>query len=142
VAPNFFLSISHPLIPLMSEIDHIFASKGKSEVAQPVVSSTAPEKRRKKDKKKKSDVETKIDNDMTAKKRPAPKTIVDPSVRIPSAKRAKMLVVTTSKHSLKPRKEEGAKEDEDRFKDSRGNGPRKCNPSLLFPIQLAFVSRP
>ena len=128
-ADFFSFSFLHPLIPLMSEIDHIFASKGKSEVAQPVVlSSTAAEKRRKKDKKQKSDVETKIDNDVTAKKRPAPKIIVDPSVRIPSAKRAKMLVVTTSKHSLKPNKEEGAKEDEDRFKDSRGNGPRKCNP--------------
>jgi len=110
-----------------SEIDDIFASKGKAKAIQPVASSfTVPEKKRKRDKKKRRDVEAaKIDNTVTTNKRPAPETIVDPSTCIPSAKRAKVAVTTTTKHPLKLGKKDGRKDDEDRFKDSRGSGPRR-----------------
>jgi hypothetical protein len=98
-----------------------------------------PEKK-KKDKKKKRDLEAaKIDNEPMTKKRPAPETVVDPSIQIPSTKRAKV-ASTTSKKPSKPRKQDSSKDDEDRFKDSRGNGPRMLL-SLFYVIQLIFTCR-
>ncbi|KIM85372.1 hypothetical protein PILCRDRAFT_817378 [Piloderma croceum F 1598] len=103
-----------------SEIDDIFASKGKAKAIQPVASSsTASKRKKKKDKGKKRGLEAA--NEPMTKKRPAPETVVDPSTQIPSAKRAKV-AITTSK---KPGKQDSSKDDEDRFKDSRGSGPRR-----------------
>jgi hypothetical protein len=125
-----------------SEIDDIFASKGKAKATQPVASSsTASGRKKKKDKKKKRDLEAaKIDNEPMTKKRPAPETVVDPSIQIPSAKRAKV-ASTTSKKPSKPSKQDSSKDDEDRFKDSRGNGPRMLL-LLFYVIPLIFTSRP
>jgi hypothetical protein len=120
-----------------SEIDDIFASKGKAKAIQPVASSsTASKRRRRKDKEKKLEAAN-IDNEPITKKRPAPETVVDPSTQIPSAKRAKVASAT----SKKPSKQVSSKHDEDRFKDSRGSGPRMLL-SLFYIIQLIFASRP
>jgi hypothetical protein len=125
-----------------SEIDDIFASKGKAKVNQPVASSSTAPAKRKRDKKKKPDVEAaKIGNEVTTKKRPAAETIVDPSTRIPGAKRAK-LAIPASKKPLKSIKKDSGKGDEDRFKDSRGSGSRKYTLSLSITTPLNFVSRP
>jgi hypothetical protein len=126
-----------------SEIDDIFASKGKGKAIQSVASSsTTLVKNRKKGKKKNHDVDpAKIDKEATTKKRPAPETVVDPSTRIPSAKRAKASV-TTSTNPLNSVKKAKGKGDEDRFKDSRGTGPRKSSLLLLISPHLTFVSRP
>lgn len=126
-----------------SEIDDIFASKGKGKATQSVVSSsTPPVKKHKKDKKKNPGVDpAKIDKDATTKKRPAPETVVDPSTRIPSAKRAKVSITTSTNPSNSVKTAKG-KGDEDRFKDSRGTGPRKSSLFLLISPHLTPVSRP
>jgi len=122
-----------------SEIDDIFASKGKAKAIQPVASSSAASKR--KDKEKKRGVNAaKDDNKPMMTKRPAPETVFDPSTQIHSTKRAKV-ASTTSKKLSKPGKHDKGKDDEDRFKDSRGSGPRML-PSLHYVIQLIFAPRP
>lgn len=109
----------------MDSIDDIFDSKGKSASLQPLASSSKqPDKKKKKDKKKKrteepSDPEPKP----LSKKRRVPETVVDPSTTIPSAKRAKVAAAPSQKVQ-KPKKKDDSKEEEDRFKDSRGSGPR------------------
>jgi len=117
-----------------SEIDDIFASKGKVKAIQPVASSSTASKRKKeKDKQKKRGLEAaKIDNEPMTKKRPAPETVVDPSTQTPSAKRAKVAIATSKKPS-KPTKQDSCKDDKDRFKDSRGSGPRMLL-SLFYVI--------
>jgi len=105
-----------------SEIDDIFASKGKSKaIQQPISSSSALPGKKKQDKKRKrdsaqdtgsplptSDLGEEKEAKPPPKKRPAPETVIDPSTRILSAKLAK-----------------SDKDNEERFKDSRGSGPRK-----------------
>ncbi|KAJ6604455.1 hypothetical protein DFH09DRAFT_1122747 [Mycena vulgaris] len=90
----------------MSEIDDIFAKR-------PVAStSVIPPKKTQKTKDKQPPATA-----GSSKKRPAPETIVDPSTRAPPQKRTKVdkpAVVAAS-----------TKEDTERFKDSRGSGPRR-----------------
>jgi len=106
-----------------SEIDDVFASKGRATATQPTSSSAAPVEKRRKSKKKKSVVEiAKTTNEVTTKKRAAPETVVDPSSRLPSAKRVKASVATTTNILWK---NDNAKGDGERFKDSRGSGPRR-----------------
>lgn len=136
----------------LSEIDDIFSSKEKSKPVDPVASSSTLPEMKKKKKKKKPKRDSKgpsvlddakceppaDDSDKkansTEKKRPAPETVLDPSARIPSMKRAKMEKNNGSGNE--PAKEKAGKreinqekEDEDRFKDSRGSGPSACIPA-------------
>ncbi|KAJ3760414.1 hypothetical protein EV360DRAFT_39832 [Lentinula raphanica] len=108
-----------------SEIDDIFASKGKP---HPVPGSSKPisspikkviSKKDKKRKRKASD-STKDHGDTTTaeKSKKVPETIIDPSASMPSAKRVKI-----SKSSEKAGS--GTKKEEEKFKDSRGSGPRR-----------------
>lgn len=119
-----------------SEIDDIFASKGKAKAIQPVASSSsaAPEIKGQK-KKKKSQAEP-IDNDAksTTKKRPAPETVIDPSTQLPSAKRAK--IVAAKKQPAKDADQEA----KDTFKDSRGSGPRASIGSASFALLTFYRS--
>lgn len=128
---------------IKSEIDDIFASKGKAKVIQPIASSsnTAPEKKRKKEKKKKKrrdgggDEVPVPEGKSNTKKRPAPETVVDPSTNLSSVKKAKVaMAVPQNAAKPKARQKDAAREDEVRFKDSRGNGPR-MSTSLLFGIR-------
>ncbi|TFK30590.1 hypothetical protein FA15DRAFT_662588 [Coprinopsis marcescibilis] len=116
----------------MSEIDDIFASKAKARPSTnpsvPKVKDTEQSKPSKKKRKKKpaSDAEQKPEEPVPSppKKRPIPETIVDPSSQFPSAKRHK----SDSKSKNEPKVKESkpkAKEEEDRFVDSRGTGSRR-----------------
>jgi len=101
-----------------SEIDDIFASKGKS---QPIASSSTvltPTVKKKK-KKKQQCVDSSASATKPSKKRPPPETVIDPSASMPSAKRLK-----PDKGGSKYGKD-NEKDDEERFKDSRGSGPRR-----------------
>ncbi|KAJ7107629.1 hypothetical protein C8R43DRAFT_1044712 [Mycena crocata] len=94
----------------MSEIDDIFAKR-------PVASTSAIVPPKKKHKPKEKQVTEKTAPAGSSKKRPAPETILDPSARAPPQKRNKVdkpSVVASSD-----------KEDSERFKDSRGFGPRR-----------------
>ncbi|KAJ7139927.1 hypothetical protein C8R44DRAFT_765810 [Mycena epipterygia] len=94
----------------MSEIDDIFAKR-------PVASTSAivPPKKKQKTKEKPSPEKTATTG--SSKKRPAPETIIDPSARAPPLKRTKL---------DKPATVAGLeKDDTERFKDSRGSGPRR-----------------
>ena len=117
----------------MSEIDDIFASKGKQK-QPPLLSS---EKKKKKKKKKADPLPPKADVVApTSKKRPLPETVVDTSDRLPApSKRHKGAAAPppaddSSKKSKKADKKK-AEADAD-FKDSRGSDSRM----LLF-VHLA-----
>ncbi|KAJ2919000.1 hypothetical protein MD484_g1400, partial [Candolleomyces efflorescens] len=101
----------------MSEIDAIFASKGKAKATDPEAPAPKSSKKKKKQKKNTSDPQQ---APTASKKRPAPETIVDTSVQIPQ-KRQKTDRPSEQQKS-KPKK---SKEEEDSFKDSRGTGPRR-----------------
>ncbi|KAJ3511210.1 hypothetical protein NMY22_g15726 [Coprinellus aureogranulatus] len=94
----------------MSEIDDIFASKGKAKAAD----APPPEKKKKKSNKKAAPTKP---EPSSSQKRPAPETVVDPSVQIPQ-KRQKVPPKAASKSKQD-------REDEEDFKDSRGTGPRR-----------------
>jgi hypothetical protein len=89
-----------------SEIDEIFASKGK---IQP--------KPTKKDKKRKRRTEN--GEKPPAPDEKAPETIIDPSASLPAAKRVKV------SKSTEKTSQTSSKKDIDKFKDSRGSGPRR-----------------
>ncbi|TFY79730.1 hypothetical protein EWM64_g4288 [Hericium alpestre] len=122
-----------------SEIDDIFASKGKAKAVQPIASiSTAlpPQRKKKKDKKRKRDGEVEashaVESDAAAKppkaKRPVPETVVDSSSQLapaPSAKWPKVDKVSRMAGVKRPKAAEKVIDDEARFKDSRGIGPRR-----------------
>ncbi|KZT06859.1 DUF1764-domain-containing protein [Laetiporus sulphureus 93-53] len=109
-----------------SEIDDIFASKGKLVPASalPPESHADKKKKKKKSEKRKRELEDDTKNENPAKRR-APETVLDPSIRTPAAvshrsdaKVHKSVKVSTKKPKLD-------KEEEERFKDSRGSGPRR-----------------
>lgn len=120
-----------------SEIDDIFAAKRSTTkvIAQPVASTSAStdatgSKKKKKDKKRKRQAEDSGVTSEKPQKKRVIETVHDPSTTLPSAFSSTKAVnpgkgVSTTK--LRPAKKE--KEDLDRFKDSRGAGSRKQNPS-------------
>jgi hypothetical protein len=119
----------------MSEIDDIFASKGKSKAAQPIAStSTLPQKKIKKDKKRKREVEPQEDIEASRhKSRPAPQTIIDPSTHIPSLKHTS---IGRKSGASKPKPSKPAiqgDDDEGKFKASRGSGPSQYSYLRDFP---------
>lgn len=119
-----------------SEIDDIFAAKRSSTkvVARPVASTSTStdatgSKRKKKNKKRKRQAEEAQDpgvNEEQPQKKRVVETIHDPSTAVPPVSSSRNAVkpgrdVTTAK----PKTAKKEKEDLDRFKDSRGTGPRK-----------------
>ncbi|KAJ7275240.1 hypothetical protein B0H12DRAFT_1086353 [Mycena haematopus] len=105
---NFFPSAFY-LVYKMSEIEDIFAKR-------PVASTSAIAPTKKKQKTKSSEkIPEKTASVSSSKKRPAPETIVDPSTR-PPQKKTKV---------DKPSTAAADKDDTERFKDSRGSGPRR-----------------
>jgi len=93
----------------MSEIEDIFSKKPVASTSSPVVLPKKKHKTKEKHAPEKSPP-------ASLKKRPAPETIIDPSTRPPQKKTKvdKPAVVAGSN-----------KEDAERFKDSRGSGPRR-----------------
>ncbi|KAI0361750.1 hypothetical protein OH77DRAFT_459015 [Trametes cingulata] len=114
-----------------SEIDEIFASKGKSSAAAPSSSSQAPEKKKKKKdksaKRKRDDADADAEPaDAKPVKRKVPETVFDPSAALPSAKPTKARKADRpSAAAPKTKKPKKDREEEERFKDSRGTGPRR-----------------
>ncbi|KAI0735289.1 hypothetical protein C8Q76DRAFT_711736 [Earliella scabrosa] len=130
----------------VSEIDAIFASKGKPSVAPtPKASSSSSllsEKKKKKKKDKDKGKGKEKDSEKSAKrkrddddeqdaapsrppKRQVPETVFDPSASLPSAKKSKPLKADKSAAVTKVKKPKKDREEEQRFKDSRGTGPRR-----------------
>ncbi|PIL32073.1 hypothetical protein GSI_06777 [Ganoderma sinense ZZ0214-1] len=123
-----------------SEIDDIFASKGSLPPPTPSKTSSNPalppdkEKRGKKRKAHDGDKLLKRKHERTddapapskPAKRKMPETVFDPSVVLPYAKQSKTAKAEKSGVSaVQSKKSKKAREDEDRFKDSRGTGPRR-----------------
>ncbi|KAG2350523.1 DUF1764-domain-containing protein [Suillus weaverae] len=108
-----------------SEIDDIFAAKGKAKAIElaPLQSAKKEKKKKRKDRPSTSDQTKEISrssDSKTLKKRQLPETVVDPSFKSSSSsKRAKLDAPVSSQ------REKLHHEDEDRFKDSRGSGPRR-----------------
>jgi len=119
-----------------SEIDDIFAAK-KSTVkvtAQPVASTSTPtnaagSKKKKKNKKRKRQSEEGQDpdpNEEKPRKKRVVETVHDTSVTVPPASSSgKTTKPGKGTSPAKPKAAKKEKEDLDRFKDSRGTGPRK-----------------
>ncbi|CAL1696054.1 unnamed protein product [Somion occarium] len=122
-----------------SEIDDIFASKGKAKAVPLAGSSsskpTDSKKKKKKGKKeqqkavgkrKREDEEPDVEKGARTTKLKVPETVIDPSAHlaVPSKGKSKGDAASTARPlpSKKPRPD---KEDEERFKDSRGSGPRR-----------------
>ncbi|TBU35129.1 hypothetical protein BD311DRAFT_745623 [Dichomitus squalens] len=126
-----------------SEIDDIFASKGKLPAAAPPKASSSSallsDKKKKKKIKDKGEVGDKPvrrkredSNEDPApsvpSKRKVPETVFDPSVTLPSTKSNKSKAPRVEKTEggvPKAKKAKKDREEEDRFKDSRGTGPRR-----------------
>ncbi|KAG1783798.1 hypothetical protein EV702DRAFT_1055550 [Suillus placidus] len=107
-----------------SEIDDIFAAKGKAKAIELAPLQSVKKEKKKKRKDRPSSDESKeisrSSDSKTLKKRQLPETVVDPSFKSSSSsKRAKLDAPVSSQH------EKIYHEDEDRFKDSRGSGPRR-----------------
>lgn len=130
-----------------SEIDDIFSAKGKAKALESLAPLPSVDEKEEKKKKKKTKTKTKKrkDSDKTdeiyrssqpkpAKKRPAPETVVDPSSKSStSSKRPKLDVSVKPSHDKR-------KEDEDRFKDSRGAAPSKFQPFFRILILKTLPS--
>lgn len=115
-----------------SEIDDIFAAKKSTAkvVIQPVASTSTSagstgSKKKKNNKKRKGLAEEAQDpgvNEERPQKKRVVETVLDPSSTVPSVSSLKMTLVKKGAAARASKKE---KEDLDRFKDSRGAGPRK-----------------
>jgi len=122
----------------MSEIDDIFASSKKAPPPpDPVPSSSKSSKKKKKKKSHEDVVSPSLDVASSAKKRPAPETVVDTSdLLIGSSKRHKP---NEEEKKYKTPKTDKKKSDVDPdFKDSRGTGNRKC--LVVFHIQRRLLN--
>lgn len=121
-----------------SEIDDIFAAKGKAKAVElaPLPSTKKEKKKKKKDRPSTSDETKEISRSSESKslkKRPLPETVVDPSLKSSSTSKRPKLDTPVSSQREKIY-HETRKEDEDRFKDSRGSGPSKLHLVLLSLI--------
>ncbi|KAK7694542.1 hypothetical protein QCA50_001728 [Cerrena zonata] len=121
-----------------SEIDDIFASKGKATAPSSSQPADAPKKKKKKAKKiteaqeqappsakrKRNDHES--TDEHTSTKRRVPETVLDPSVQLAAPLKGNSKSDTSKFSRPRPSiKARPVKEDEERFKDSRGTGPRQ-----------------
>jgi len=121
-----------------SEIDDIFAARKSitKVIAQSAASTSTStdatgSKKKKKDKKRKRQAEEALDTGVNEEKPPKKRvveTVHDPSTNVSSVSSLKKVVnpvkgVSTAKPNAAKKEKEGL----DRFKDSRGTGPRKWN---------------
>ncbi|KAK0465424.1 DUF1764-domain-containing protein [Desarmillaria tabescens] len=105
----------------VSEIDDIFAAKTLPRLPATSSSSSSTTK---KSKKRRRDHSTDDHHEPPPKKR-VPETVIDPSSTVSAPKRIKQ-TKGSDRSKIKPFKsEKDAKGDEERFKDSRGSGPRR-----------------
>lgn len=129
-----------------SEIDDIFASKGKAIYSS--LPADAPKKKKKKAKKtneaqeqpppstkrKRNDHES--TDEHTSIKRRVPETVLDPSVQLAAPLKGNSKSDTSKSSRPRPSiKARPVKEDEERFKDSRGTGP-----SMSSLVNVSFSS--
>ena len=133
-----------------SEIDDIFAAKKSTAkvIAQPVASTststdTTGSKKKKKDKKRKRQAEEAQDSGVMEEeplKKRVVETVHDPSTSVPSVSSSKKAVKPGKGPSTtKPKATKKEKADLDRFKDSRGTGPREWRFSC--DIHRSFTER-
>ncbi|KAL6302216.1 hypothetical protein BKA93DRAFT_410636 [Sparassis latifolia] len=125
-----------------SEIDEIFASKGKSSAPKPsssAPSTDTPPKKTKKSGKRKREAkgETEVRDESESKKstkRRVPETVLDPSARIaaPATSNKSTKLQNIASGSAAKKKSKKAKEVEDRFKDSRGTGSSMSSLLTLY----------
>ena len=127
-----------------SEIDDIFAAKGKVKSLPSSKSSLKPDSVTKKSPKKKRKREAAQEDAIDAKehdrpvKRKVPETIVDPSASLPASGKTKKSAQVEEREPVakRPKKKED-KEAEERFKDSRGTGPSTVN--ILPSLNISFT---
>lgn len=149
-----------------TEIDAIFAFKavpspvemasssklkGKARVALDGSEGTGLSgKKRKKKKKEKEKVTEKEDNDpsepllqedvsFVKRKRVEPETVVDPSasISIQATKRRKTASVLSAEGTTRMAKKKAPDHDDvDKFRDSRGTGPRACNIYPMYKLDI------
>ncbi|KAF9229449.1 hypothetical protein BS17DRAFT_689038 [Gyrodon lividus] len=107
-----------------SEIDDIFASRGKLNIVSksPHAFSPPTDKKRKKQKNKTHLTPVEEAQVPSSKKHSAPETVVDPSVQPAPKKRPKFVA---SSNSTQKSSKDQLREVEERFKDSRGSAPRR-----------------
>jgi hypothetical protein len=149
---NFFFLLL--LLMAKSEIDDIFAAKGKSNVVGAASKSTtemtleSSKKKKKNKKRKRTDPEAETSVAPAPEVTPsakAPVTVVDTSTRVsrsfaPSKASRPQDVPGPAKKKTK--KNEADREGEDRFKDSRGTGPRMSCDLFITVVNLTIVYRP
>lgn len=124
-----------------SEIDDIFAAK--KTTAKPVASTSTSadvtdSKKKKKNKKRKLQAEEVQDpgvNEERPRKKRAVETVLDPSIALPSSSSSRASQAGKGASTTRARAPKKEKEGLDRFKDSRGTGPRK----LKIPCYNATV---
>lgn len=117
-----------------SEIDDIFAAskKGKVLLSPPVPSTSKvheKEKQKKSAKKRKREAEAKPTPDepqseQLVKKR-VPETVIDPSLQLAASSSQRSKQSKAERPSEVKKKAKVDREEEERFKDSRGTGPRR-----------------
>lgn len=135
-----------------SEIDDIFAARKSitKVIAQSAASTSTStdatgSKKKKKDKKRKRQAEEALDTGVNEEKPPKKRvveTVRDPSTTVSSVSSLKM-VVNPGKgvSTAKPKAAKKEKEVLDRFKDSRGTGPRKRNSCDIYPLVVSHNIR-
>lgn len=134
-----------------SEIDDIFAAKGKGKPAVPVPSSskapdtTSSKKNKKNAKKRKREADpakTPADEvtDHKPVKRRVPETVIDPSASIATASSHAQPPKSVRPPDAKKKHKKPEKEDESRFMDSRGTGSSKSASQDLFQVIMYLAS--
>ncbi|PBL00748.1 DUF1764-domain-containing protein [Armillaria gallica] len=109
----------------ISEIDDIFAAKAKPSLPATSSSSSSTMKKSKKRRRDHTTDSTNDNHEPPPKKR-VPETIVDSSSFIVSAPKRIKQTKGSDRSKIKPTKsKKDSKDTEERFKDSRGSGPRR-----------------
>ncbi len=121
-----------------SEIDDIFAAKGKFNPT-PSTSKLQDPASKKEKKQKKRKRAAQVQADQQPPSRTAPETVIDPSLRlsVPTKQRAK----PEADDQPEKKRRKSQTEDEERFKDSKGTGPSMFSP-VDVPICLYHAVPP
>lgn len=125
-----------------SEIDDIFASTKKSKSLQPPPKPAAevPKKKKKSSKKRRHDITEPTEStplDPPAKRR-IPETVFDPSQGLAAPSKRSQTVAASEPPK---KKKKASRDDELRFKDSRGTGPSRSPATVKFSVLLCNTSR-
>jgi len=129
-------TIKKSTAPSASEIDDIFTRKAitTSPKSDQQDSSSGLKQKKKKKGKKKSTL-----TQLAEPKRPAPETFLDPSAQQPYASTPKTISHDRPDPPRKKQKVVDTKRDQEKFRDSRGTGPRKriTHYNEFLPAQTA-----